>query len=106
MHSRLRKKQFDGVSCRRFSMIKPSLTKTHSLLLVCCLAYIVQCPTRKDKYHIKRTITNKIHRGSGAVGKRVGHSNGRLGVRIPATTDQSRKKQVVTAPVLNARQKV
>ena len=38
----------------------------------------------------------------------VGPASGRLGVRIPATTDLNRKNRysVVTAPLLNAQHKV
>ena len=39
---------------------------------------------------------------SGAVGRKVGPA--RLGVRIPAATALSRKKQVVTAPLVSPRQ--
>ena len=44
-----------------------------------------------------------VYRGGGAVGYSVGPASERLSVRISAATDPSRK-QVVTAPQLNARQ--
>ena len=44
------------------------------------------------------------HRGGGAVGWSVRPASGKLDVRNSAATELSRKKQVVTAPLLNARQ--
>ena len=50
-------------------------------------------------------ILEHISFRGGAVGKSVRPISGRLGVRIPAATDLgNRKKQVVTAPMPNARQ--
>ena len=46
-------------------------------------------------------IFNSINRGGGAVGLSVRLSRRRLGVQIRAVTDLSRKKQEVTAPLLN-----
>ena len=46
----------------------------------------------------------KIFRGGGAVGQSVRPARGMMSVRIPAATDLSRKKKVVTAPLSNVRQ--
>ena len=47
-------------------------------------------------------MTKDKNRGGGEVGQ--SDASGRLVVIIPSETDLSRKKQVVTAPLLNPRQ--
>ena len=44
------------------------------------------------------------HRESSKEGQCVCLAGGRLGSRIPAATDRSHKKQVMTAPLLNDQQ--
>ena len=61
--------------------------------------------SEKDIVLYRTTIqTPIVYTEGGSVGWSVGPASGRLGVRIPAATDSSSLKQVVTVSLLNARQ--